>query len=589
MSTMMGTNGSLPFGNSSSDEPDDPMEISRGSDTNKEDDETSNNNNNNNVLSSVIDKLSRIQSQVRMNQSIAERNAIDEEIHGVRCMAPEETPELIQESLQKFRKELNAVKSGKRDIYDRIVKSVQNRRRLEQQRQTHSPQFQQQRHHSTPTKHYAIEDDDFRIRFLRCELFHIPKAVERFLNYLNLVHKLWGFDIVSRRLIVQSDFTKSEIKHLRKGYLQLLPFRDRSGRRVVVLLGNPSDRDEVSRNTWTKCYLYILDIASRDCVESQRNGVVWLSDPNGMIVQTKNRFPTFSPRVVPTRITAGHHYLPDSMTYRVLETYVLALHTSGSISGVIRHKFYTGYTKLEMEYRLLGYGIPIQYMPWTDTGKIKLKYWKSWIKLRTKIESGAKEDLGVVECPGTSDVVFRHGQPYKKIHGNDILRELIESELVCRKMSVSSLSPPHQSQDLHGSSIGSISMNNNNNNRSSIDQFCDRLIHEIEVNQKGRFLKWDNQLSAWVKMKDAHEIKKKVSASFYNYSKRNYDSLFQEEQNLSNTSSTNNTEDGDPYKFIEGGKDTTDMCSTARTFDHSPTNSTTGNMRKKPRSEFLNR
>ncbi len=183
----------------------------------------------NNPLSKVIDMLSRVLSQERLKLPIGVRSAVEEEIHGVRCRALEETPELIHTSLVQFRMELDAVSNSTRDIYDRIVSRVAER--------------------PLPEKHYATEDEEFRMRFLRCELFDAKKAVVRFLSYLNLVNELWGFEIVSRRLVIKEDFTKGEIKHLRKGYIQLLPFRDRSGRRLVVYTDDPSDSDEVSHNT----------------------------------------------------------------------------------------------------------------------------------------------------------------------------------------------------------------------------------------------------------------------------------------------------------------------------------------------------
>lgn len=305
-----------------------------------------------------------------------------------------------------------------------------------------------------------------------------------------------------------------------------------------------------------KCFLYVVDTASRNSVESQQKGVVWLTDTKGMNCQIQNRVSVVGKftRAIPTRIAAGHHYVPNSIAYRLLEKYILALHSAGSVSTrLVRHKFYVGYTQMEMKYHLQGFGIPVQYIPWTETGSIKTKYWKGWLKSRAMIEAGQGE--GIVECPGANDVVFRHGQSYKQFHGNDTLRECIESELVCRKMAVSSLCSQNHSENFY--------------NNTPIEQFCDRLIHEIEINQKGRFLKWDNQASAWVRMQNQLEIKKKISAAFYNYAKRNCDSLFQE---LSN----NNSND-DPYRFIEGGKRTsrTDLCSIF--------NVSTTNARKKPK------
>jgi len=235
-------------------------------------------------------------------------------------------------------------------------------------------------------------------------------------------------------------------------------------------------------------------------------------------------------------MAAGHHFVPDGMAYRLLGQNMVALRAAGLVSErVVRHKFYVGYSRLEMNYRLLSFGIPIEYMPSTDTGTIKVKFWNGWLKSRLLIESEKTKNqaLGIVECPGTKDVLFRHGQSYKKLNGNDTLREWIESELVNRK-SPSLLS--HQPESY---------------SKTSIDQFGDRLIDEIEKKQKGRFLKWDNNLNAWVRMLDKIEIKKKISASFYNYSKRNFEPMAQ---------GLNMATDDGSYKFIDGGKPTTDTC-----------------------------
>ena len=175
-----------------------------------------------------------------MKQSIEVRTAVEEEIHGVTCRSLEETPELIQVSQLNFQKELEESSSPMREIYDRIVESVA-KRRLEAVGRTeklHSP-------------NYATEDYNTRLRFLRAELFDAKKAVERFFYYLYMVNELWGFELVSRRLVVQNDFNREELKYLKKGFVQLLPFRDRSGRRIMMVSDDPSDKESrgVSRST----------------------------------------------------------------------------------------------------------------------------------------------------------------------------------------------------------------------------------------------------------------------------------------------------------------------------------------------------
>lgn len=303
-------------------------------------------------------------------------------------------------------------------------------------------------------------------------------------------------------------------------------------------------------------------MATRYSAESQHKGIVWLTNSSGMRSQIQNLFPVLKiTPAVPTRIVAGHHYLPDSMAYRLLENSILALHASGAeFERIIRHKFYIGRTQMEMKYDCLGIGIPIRFLPYTETGFIKSKYWKSLLKCWAMIESGIQ--IGIVECPGTYDVIFRHGQSYRQTQGNEIFREWIESEIVRRKIAASSV--------VEGQRKGE-----HVDNKTSIDGFCDRLIYEIEVNQKGRFLKWVNQASVWVRMNDLTEIKKKISASFYNYSKRNFDSLSHEHSNIEYAYVDS---DSDTYRFIDRGKRTcpSDICSIFNA-NQKP------NARKKPR------
>ncbi len=164
-------------------------------------------------------------SQELLKMSLLDRTDIQEEIHGVRCLSVKESPELLRKSLQEFKKNLDALPDFKKKTYLQILSVVQEEQKLQKEQKL------------PPTKHYAIDDMDFRLRFLRAELFDSKRAVLRFLNYFDFVHEFWGFEVVSKRQVCLSDFSKEELKFFKKGYFQLLPFRDRSGRRVIVILG----------------------------------------------------------------------------------------------------------------------------------------------------------------------------------------------------------------------------------------------------------------------------------------------------------------------------------------------------------------
>lgn len=182
-----------------------------------------------------------IMAKELLKLSVKDRTAIHEEMHGVRNLAVPETPEFLSRALNDFQRTIGKMGdlSKKRKVYNRILKHRQEEIERNHELSDGGKDAALPGAESISTisrKHYAIDDDDFRLRFLRIELFNIQKAVDRFLSYLELTHELWG-DIILDRPISISDLNKKERTYLKKGYHQILPFRDRSGRKVVVDLG----------------------------------------------------------------------------------------------------------------------------------------------------------------------------------------------------------------------------------------------------------------------------------------------------------------------------------------------------------------
>jgi hypothetical protein len=156
------------------------------------------------------DGATELLSRELLELNIHDRNAIHEEIHGVQCLAPDESPEFVKKSLEEFWTALDGLPRSQKTSYERCKRISEKN-----------------------PKHYAIHDTSFHLRFLRSELFDAKKAATRFANYLNFVNELWG-DVALQREIRFSDFSTREAKLLRKGYNQLLPVRDQSGRPVIV-------------------------------------------------------------------------------------------------------------------------------------------------------------------------------------------------------------------------------------------------------------------------------------------------------------------------------------------------------------------
>ena len=143
---------------------------------------------------------------------------------------------------------------------------------------------------------------------------------------------------------------------------------------------------------------------------------------------------------------------------------------------------------VEMKYGLMGYGIPLDVLPSSDTGNMKLKDHFQWIQARKLIEDEGRAQDNIVECPGLNDVVFQKAGKSWKLHPGDVFyRGLIESNH--KKHSVSS--------------------------QTAKKQLIWSIVEEIE-SKKGRFLAYDKR-GWWIQLKERAEIRKKVAISFRNF------------------------------------------------------------------------
>jgi hypothetical protein len=155
-------------------------------------------------------------SKELLNLSLKDRNAINEEIHGVECLAIEETPDMLSIALDNLSIEISMLSDTQKIAYNKSQQHINIS-------------------NNNKTSLY-INTSDFRLRFLRCELFDCKKAALRMVNFLDLLLEIFG-DFVLRRPIQITDFNRDEMQIFRLGLLQLLPYRDRSGRRIFASVG----------------------------------------------------------------------------------------------------------------------------------------------------------------------------------------------------------------------------------------------------------------------------------------------------------------------------------------------------------------
>ncbi len=202
--------------------------------------------------------INKLISQELLKLDYSERNSIIEEIHGVKCLAVEETPEFLTASLNAFQLRLDSLLPSQKEVYDTIVRL---RNQENPSTTSNSPTLTSATQWGDipapqVSPYSFVDDGNFRLRFLRCELFNTEKAVLRFLNYLETSHQFFGEAALSRVVRI-GDLPKSQIRLLRKGHVQLLPYRDRAGRCVVISLGSMGGDPDLME--WVRVFAMTLN------------------------------------------------------------------------------------------------------------------------------------------------------------------------------------------------------------------------------------------------------------------------------------------------------------------------------------------
>ena len=129
-------------------------------------------------------------SKALLSLSLKERNQIEEEIHGVSCMAITETPELIEKALREFQYELEFVIADAQKIAynkakDKNICSNSN---------------------TSNSNSYLLCNEN-KLRFLRCEFFNPVQAVSRYVKYLDLLLYIYGdYNALRRPIQLLQDF-----------------------------------------------------------------------------------------------------------------------------------------------------------------------------------------------------------------------------------------------------------------------------------------------------------------------------------------------------------------------------------------------
>jgi hypothetical protein len=180
---------------------------------------------NDDTLVNNIDKILAME----LNQlSLQDREAMNEEIHGVNFLAVPETPEFVADKLYELDSLLKTEYQSSTSMMAQPHQGPKAYRNAYEEAHLLGSQY--------------IYQPDFRIRFLRADLFDVSKAASRMVAFLNLIRDYLGAQsLLQMPFLSLNDLTADEIWDLKRGPFLLFPGRDGGGRRIAGFVGDTGD------------------------------------------------------------------------------------------------------------------------------------------------------------------------------------------------------------------------------------------------------------------------------------------------------------------------------------------------------------
>jgi hypothetical protein len=182
--------------------------------------------------------------------SLEDREAINEEIHGVHTLAVPETPNFVWEKLEEM---------------ERALLLMQHPRH----RQHHmggdgrgAVAGDAYREAMLLGSQY-IHDPNLRLMFLRADLFNASRAAARLVKFLQLLRDYLGPEALVHKPWTLRIFGPDDLTALKCGVFQIFPGRDQAGRRVHGIM---EDSGDATILTIVSCKL-IMRIVWKGCHE----------------------------------------------------------------------------------------------------------------------------------------------------------------------------------------------------------------------------------------------------------------------------------------------------------------------------------
>mmetsp|Transcript_2964 Transcript_2964/g.8307 ORF Transcript_2964/g.8307 Transcript_2964/m.8307 type:complete len:581 (-) Transcript_2964:82-1824(-) len=396
------------------------------------------------------------------NLSINEREMVYEDIHGV-SQATEEKEEFVRSCLGELDREISKVRL--KSEYDKAIFL--------------NPGY--------------VKDANFRLMFLRSDMFNAHKAAKRMVEHFRIKLELFGMQKLSKR-IHWTDLSEDDQATYATGAIQMFPScKDRSGRALFYNIY--MYRADKSISNLLRAYWYCIMTCVQDDVETQRKGAVAISYTIGCPMSTfYSQMAKQSKHVIvngiPVRVTGGHFCFEDQ---RIRPLFSLLL-SAAPKSWLLRFRPHFG-THMECHYSLNSFGISADAIPVDKDGNLRWGMFEENHARVLRKERAVESELSLArgddryDIPKENDVLLGRGWSFQRYPGTVTMMSMVEEA-----------KPKHDRAK----------------SRNEKTAICMEIVNEIRANG-GRFLKREGEY--WVEV-GSDIAREKCAQGFRNLSRK---------------------------------------------------------------------
>ena len=96
---------------------------------------------------------------------------------------------------------------------------------------------------------YLRNNRQLKLSFLRSERYKPKEAMEKMIKFFEQKKMLFGVDKLAKRITIDDDLTQEDIHFLNKGFLQIVPVKDRAGRIIYFAQQPYMDNEDQHRES----------------------------------------------------------------------------------------------------------------------------------------------------------------------------------------------------------------------------------------------------------------------------------------------------------------------------------------------------